>query len=46
MPRRGEVLFSMIYIDDLLDGARPLRHQDVALNNDCRVTGNDPQSLD
>ena len=45
MPGRGEVLFSMIYIDDLLDGAVLCATKDVALNNAYLVTGNDPRSL-
>ena len=45
MPGRGDVLFSMIYIDDLLDGAVLCATKDMALNNAYLVTGNDPRSL-
>ena len=41
----GKVLFSMIYVDDLIDGAILCATKDVALNNSYLLTGNDPRSL-
>ena len=41
----GEVLFSMIYIDDLLDGAVLCATKEVAANNSYLLTGNHPRSL-
>jgi nucleoside-diphosphate-sugar epimerase len=42
---RGDVLFSMIHIDDLIDGIKRCMTQPIALNNDYLLTGNDPISL-
>jgi nucleoside-diphosphate-sugar epimerase len=42
---RGEVPFSMIHIDDLLDGVMRCATLDQAINNHYLLTGNDPISL-
>jgi nucleoside-diphosphate-sugar epimerase len=41
----GRPLFSMIYIDDLLDGVLLCATQPIAENNAYLLTGNDPQPL-
>jgi nucleoside-diphosphate-sugar epimerase len=41
----GKVPFSMIHIDDLLDGALRCATQPIAANNDYLLTGNNPVSL-
>jgi len=42
---KGEVPFSMIHIDDLLDGVVRCATFDQAINNHYLLTGNDPISL-
>ena len=42
---RGEVPFSMIHIDDLIDGVKRCATESIALNNDYLLTGNNPISL-
>lgn len=42
---RGEVLFSMIYIDDLLDGIVRCATKASAMNNQYLLTGNEPITL-
>jgi nucleoside-diphosphate-sugar epimerase len=41
----GKVLFSMIYIDDLIDGIIRCASRPVALNNEYLLTGDNPISL-
>lgn len=41
----GEVPFSMIHIDDLLDGTLRCATQPIAVNNDYLLTGDNPVSL-
>jgi nucleoside-diphosphate-sugar epimerase len=41
----GKVLFSMIHIDDLIDGILRCASQPIALNNDYLLTGDSPISL-
>ena len=41
----GKVPFSMIYIDDLIDGIKRCATLPIARNNDYLITGDDPISL-
>jgi nucleoside-diphosphate-sugar epimerase len=41
----GKVLFSMIHIDDLLDGVMRCASQPIAMNNHYLLTGDNPISL-